>query len=53
MEQFLSPGWVVGEEEGGPVGVVMPLEVLHDHVVDTLSGGGVTTRISHAAPTLL
>ena len=44
---------MVGEEEGRPVGVVVPLEVLHDHVVDALSGGGVTACVSHAAPALL
>ena len=27
---------MVREEEGSPVGVVMSLEVLHDHVVDAL-----------------
>ena len=49
----ILPGWVVGEQEGRPVGVVVALEVLHDHVVHTLGRGRVTARVSHAAPPLL
>ena len=53
VSRNVLPGRVVGEEEGGPVGVVMSLEVLHDHVVHALSRGGVTARVRHAAPALL
>ena len=48
-----EPGWVVVEAEGSPVGVEMPLEVLHDHEVNSLGVPGVTAGISHAAATIL
>ena len=63
------PGWVVGEEEGRSVGVVVPLEVPHDHVVHTLQyrlddgllsvtithlcSGRVAAGVGHAAAALL
>ena len=48
-----EPGGVVVESEGSPVGVEMPLEVLHDHQVNTLGVPGVTAGICHAAATIL
>ena len=48
-----EPGGMVVETEGGPVGVEMPLEVLHDHQVNSLGVPGVTAGICHAAPTIL
>lgn len=48
-----EPGRVVVETEGGPVGVEMPLEVLHDHEVNTLGVPGVTAGICHTAATIL
>ena len=60
---------MVGEEEGGSVGVVVPLEVPHDHVVHTLQWrlyhgllsvtmthlcrGRVAAGVGHAAAALL
>ena len=44
---------MVREEEGSPVGVVMSLEVLHDHVVDPLGRGRVAAGVCHGAPSLL
>ena len=48
-----EPGGVVVEAEGSPVGVEMPLEVLHDHQVNSLGVPGVTAGVSHAAATIL
>ena len=48
-----SPGWVVVEAEGRPVGVVVSLEVLHDHQVHSLRVTGVAAGVSHAAPPVL
>ena len=38
---------MVEEAEGSPVAVVMPLEVLHDHQVDSLRVGGVAAGVLH------
>ena len=48
-----SPGWVVVESEGRSVGVVVALEVLHDHQVHSLRVPGVAAGVSHAAPPVL
>ena len=48
-----SPGGVVVEAEGRPVGVVVALEVLHDHEVDSLRVPGVAAGVRHAAPPVL
>ena len=48
-----EPGGVVVEPEGSSVGVEMPLEVLHDHEVDSLGVPWVTAGVRHAAPTIL
>ena len=48
-----EPGGVVVQSEGSPVGVEMPLEVLHDHEVNSLGVPGVTAGVGHAAATIL
>ena len=47
------PGRVVVETKGSSVGVVVSLEVLHDHQVDSLGICRVAAGISHAAASIL
>ena len=44
---------MVRQEEGCPVGIVMSLEVLHDHVVNSLGRGGVTAGVRHGTSPFL